>query len=60
MSEALGLRGYNRVYAAEQAHVKILSSTYLELHELAQFQEGLTEDPLVISSQCQWINKIIK
>ena len=49
MSEALGSRGYNKVYAAEKAHVKILSSTYLELHEPAQFQEGLTEDPLISS-----------
>jgi len=46
MCEALGLEGYNKVYVAEQAHIKILFSTYVELHGPALFQEGSTEDPL--------------
>ena len=46
MCEALGLGGYNKFYAEEQAHVKIQSSTYRELYKPAQFQEGSTEDPL--------------
>jgi hypothetical protein len=50
MCEALGLGGYNKVYVAEQAHIKILFSTYVELHGPALFQEGSTEDPLNV--QC--------
>ena len=54
MCESLELGGYNKVYLAEQAHIKILSSTYLELHGPAQFQEGSTEDPLNIMA---WVKK---
>lgn len=49
MCEALGIGGYNKVYAAaELAHMRILSSIYVELHAPAQFPERSTEDPLNI------------
>ena len=46
MCEALALGDYNKVFVAEQAHIKIPSSTYLEFYGPAQYQEGSTEDPL--------------
>jgi hypothetical protein len=46
MCELLGLWGYNRAFAAEQVHMKILSSTYLEVYEPAQFPRRSTERPL--------------
>lgn len=46
MCEVLGLGDYSKLDVAETAHTKTLSSTWLELHEPAQSQEGSTEDPL--------------